>query len=361
MNSLRIRNKVIIISMINEPNSGRKSKRVTITLAAALAVVFILGILLGNVMIPLKSMLRVFAAKLTGSPLPSELRSTEKILFMLRIPRTVMMCLAGASLACSGASYQGLFRNPLADPYLIGVSSGAGLGAVIALSINWSYGKMSAFITPLFAFGFALITVFIVFNLGRMGGYLNITGLLLAGVALNAFTSAMSSAWILVSGMEPKRSFSWMLGGGGVAGWNQILFTAPLILIGIFGQLRYAYPLNILQFGEEQALQLGIPVNKVRIRMIIYATLTTSASISVTGVIGFVGLIVPHLLRIVIGADYRKLIPLSLMGGAVLLTMSDILARIVMRPQEIPVGVITALTGAPFFLWILNRSNHAKV
>ena len=271
------------------------------------------------------------------------------------------MLLAGASLACSGASYQGLFRNPLADPYLIGVSSGAGLGAVIALSISWSYSSLSAFMVPIFAFCFALLTVFIVFNLGRMGGYLNITGLLLAGVALNAFTSAVSSAWILISGMELKRSFSWMLGGGGVAGWTRILFTAPMILIGIIGQLRYAYPLNILQFGEDQAIHLGIPVNKVRIRMIIFATLTTSAAISVTGVIGFVGLIVPHLLRILIGADYRRLIPLSILGGALLLTLSDILARIVLAPQEIPVGVITALTGAPFFLWILNRSNHAKV
>lgn len=347
--------------MSKETNSTHRSRQVSIVLSVSLGVIIILGVLLGNVMIPLRSMLQVFASRLSGTPLPSTLRSTEKILFMLRIPRTVMMCLAGAALACSGASYQGLFRNPLADPYLIGVSSGAGLGAVIALSINWSYSKMAAFITPMFAFGFALITVFIVFNLGRMGGYLNITGLLLAGVALNAFTSALSSAWILMTGMEPKRSFSWMLGGGGIAGWNQILVTAPMILIGIIGQLHYAYPLNILQFGEEQALQLGIPVNKVRIRMIIYATLSTSAAIAVTGVIGFVGLIVPHLLRILIGADYRKLIPLSIAGGAALLTLSDILARIVMRPQEIPVGVITALAGAPFFLWILNRSNHAKV
>ena len=280
---------------------------------------------------------------------------------MLRIPRTLMMIIAGASLACSGATYQGLFRNPLADPYLIGVSSGAGLGAIIAMSLPLQYSKLSAAIVPLFAFVFAIITVFIVFNLGRMGGYLNITGLLLAGVAVNAFTSALSSVWILFSGLELKRSFTWMMGGGGIAGWDRILFAAPLIVLGIAGQVRYAYPLNILQFGEDQAIQLGIPVNTVRIRLIIYATLTTSAAISCTGIIGFVGLIVPHLLRILTGNDYRNLLPLSLLGGALMLTVSDILARVLLAPQEIPVGVITAVTGAPFFLWILNRSNQAKV
>ena len=214
---------------------------------------------------------------------------------------------------------------------------------------------------PVFSFIFALVTVFIVFNLGKMGGYLNITGLLLAGTAVNALTSALSSLWILISGLEIKRSFSWMLGGGGIAGWDRIIFTAPLILIGILGQIQYAYPLNILQFGDEQAIQLGILTQKVRIHLILFATLSTSAAIACTGIIGFVGLIVPHLLRILIGSDYRHLIPLSIIGGALMLTASDILARILLAPQEIPVGVITAVSGAPFFLWILNRSNHAKV
>ncbi len=343
----------------------KKQKQKTEPLLAVLGIgllaVGILGLLLGNVSIPLSSLLRVIGAALSGKELPSQLNSTSKILFLLRMPRTVMMILAGAALACSGATYQGLFRNPLADPYLIGVSSGAGLGAVIALSVNWNYSKLSAFMVPLFAFVFALVTVFIVFNLGRMGGYLNITGLLLAGVALNAFTTALSSVWILISGMELKRSFSWMMGGGGVAGWDQIMFSAPLILIGMAGQIVYSYPLNILQFGEEQAVELGIQVNRVRICMIIFATLTTSAAIAVTGVIGFVGLIVPHLLRILIGSDYRKLIPFSILGGAFWMTLSDIIARIVLAPQEVPVGIITALSGAPFFLWILNRSNQAKV
>ena len=339
----------------------KNSKKLPIVLIISLTASCILGILLGNVPIPLSKMLRIFSVKLSGTELSPDLRSAGTILFMLRIPRTVMMLLAGAALACSGASYQGLFRNPLADPYLIGVSSGAGLGAIIALSIPWTYSRLSAFMVPLFAFGFALVTVFAVFNLGRMGGYLNITGLLLAGAAVNAFTSSLSSLWILASGLEIKRSFSWMLGGGGIAGWDRILFTAPLILIGIAGQIIYAYPLNILQFGDEQAIQLGIPIRKVRVRMIVFATLSTSAAIACTGVIGFVGLIVPHLLRLLTGGDYRRLIPLSVIGGALMLISSDILARILLAPQEIPVGVITAVSGAPFFLWILNRSGHAKV
>ncbi len=339
----------------------RRTRTITIVLILGLSAAVILGVLLGSVSISVQDMLAVIGCRLKGAEVPAELRSTGTILFMLRIPRTLMMILAGAALGSSGASYQGLFRNPLADPYLIGVSSGAGLGAIIAMSVPWQYSKVSAFMIPLFAFSFALITVFAVFNLGRMGGYLNITGLLLAGVAVNAFTSALSSVWILFSGLEIKRSFSWMLGGSGITGWDRILFTAPLILIGIIGQLRYAYPLNILQFGEDQAVQLGIPVGKVRIRLIIFSTLSTSAAIACTGVIGFVGLIVPHLLRILIGSDYRRLVSLSAVGGALMLTLSDILARILLAPQEIPVGVITAVTGAPFFLWILNRSNQAKV
>lgn len=339
----------------------KKTKDITTILVIALAAAGLLGMLLGSVSISLQDLISVFKFRIFGLEIPQSLKSTDTILFMLRIPRTLMMILTGAALACSGASYQGLFRNPLADPYLIGVSSGAGLGAIIAMSIPWQYTRLSVFMVPLFAFLFAIAAVFLVFNLGRMGGYLNITGLLLAGVAVNAFTSALSSVWMLISGMELKRSFSWMLGGGGIAGWDRILITAPLILIGIIGQIRYAYPLNILQYGEDQATQLGIPVGKVRIRLIIYATLTTSAAIACTGVIGFVGLIVPHLLRILIGSDYRKLVPLSLLGGAVMLTFSDILARVLLAPQEIPVGIITAVTGAPFFLWILNRTNQAKV
>ena len=339
----------------------RSIRSLTVFILAALFLTAILGLILGSVPISVHDLILVTGLRISGKDLSPGLRTTGTILFLLRIPRTLMMLLAGAALACSGASYQGLFRNPLADPYLIGVSSGAGLGAIIAMSIPWQYSKISAFMVPLFAFVFAIITVFIVFNLGRMGGYLNITGLLLAGVAVNAFASALSSVWILISGMEIKRSFSWMLGGSGIAGWDRIIITAPLILIGIAGQLRYAYPLNVLQFGDEQAIQLGIPVNRVRIRLIIFATLTTSAAIACTGVIGFIGLIVPHLLRILAGSDYRRLLWLSAAGGALMLTLSDILARMVMAPQEIPVGVITAVTGAPFFLWILNRSNQAKV
>ena len=339
----------------------RKEKAITFLLSVGLAAAVAAGMMLGSVSIPASSLIRVIGCCLSGKEIPSELRSAAVILVQLRIPRTFMMILAGAALAGSGATYQGLFRNPLADPYLIGVSSGAGLGAIIAMSIPWHYSKLSAFMVPLFSFVFAVAAVFLVFNLGRMGGYLNITGLLLAGVAVNAFTSALSSVWLLFSGLEIRRSFSWMLGGNGSVGWDRILITLPLIIIGLIGQLSCAYPLNILQFGEDQAVQLGIPVSRVRIRLIICATLATSAAISCTGVIGFVGLIVPHLLRIFIGSDYRRLIPLSAIGGSLMLALSDILARIILAPQEVPVGIVTAVTGAPFFLWILNRSNHAKV
>ncbi len=327
----------------------------------ALLVCAVLGILVGAVRVPFTDFITVLRCKLSGEALPSSLAGTEKILFSLRIPRTLLMILTGAALACSGASYQGLFRNPLADPYLIGISSGAGLGAVIAMSIRWPYTRLGTFMTPIFSFAFALLAVAIVFNLGRMGGYLNITGLILAGVAVNAFASAATSAYMLLNGDDLKRSFSWMLGGGRVSGWDAVLIAAPLILISIAGQIRWAYPLDILQFGDDQARQLGIDIYRTRNALIFYASLATASAIAFSGVIGFVGLIVPHLLRILMGNDYRKLIPASCIGGGLFLCLADILARVLLSPQEIPVGIVTAMTGAPFFLWILNRSSKAKV
>lgn len=339
----------------------RSAKKQACILGIGLLIAAAAGICVGSIPIRISDLFRLIGCRLSGKPIPADMGWIDTIIFQLRLPRTLMMLLVGAALSGSGAVYQGLFRNPLADPYLIGVSAGAGLGAVIALSFPVNTTFIGAYIIPLFAFLFALLTVTVVFNLGRMGGYLNITGLLLAGVAVNAFASAMTSGWMLLSGQEMKRSFSWMLGGGVSVGWREILITAPLILLGIAGMIRYAYPLNLLQYGDEQALRMGVPVKRVRNRLILYATLTTSSAIAFTGVIGFVGIIVPHLLRILGNNDYRKLIPLSVLGGALFLGSADILARVLLAPEEIPVGIITALTGAPFFLWVLNRNNHAKV
>jgi len=268
----------------------------------------------------------------------------------------VLLILVGSCLAASGAAYQGLFRNPLADPYLIGVASGAGLGAVIAMSIRWPYTTLSSFVIPLAAFLGAMLAVAFVTLMARVGKTVPTTNLILAGVVVGSFCSALSSLLMINSSGELRRALVWLLGGSTMTGWMPVLAVLPYALAGIVVLLALGHPLNVMQFGDEQALQLGVPVARVRWLTIIAATLVTAAAVAYAGVIGFVGLIVPHLVRLIWGGDYRRIIPLSLLGGAALLLLTDAVARTLIAPQEIPVGIITALLGAPFFLWILRRS-----
>ncbi len=323
--------------------------------AVLLLIMMIVSMITGSVRLNLADVLQMLGMKLTGNSLSQELLIIEKILFSLRAPRTLLMVLTGAALACSGASYQGLFRNPLADPYLIGVSSGASLGAVIAMSISWPYTRLGTLMTPLMAFFFAILTVIAVFHLGKIGGVLNMTGLILAGVAVNAIASALTSGWLLISNSELRYSLSWMLGGITRSGWEPLTVMVPVLLVGMAGQWALAYPLNVMQFGDEQAAQLGVSVQKMRRRIIFFSTLTTATAIAFSGIIGFVGLIVPHMIRLLVGSDYRRLIPLSILGGGLFLLTADVIARTVIAPQELPVGILTALTGAPFFLWLLHQ------
>jgi len=342
-------------------DKGSRARILGFSLAVFLLSGFIISVFIGSVSFQFGDILRVIQLKLSGGEIPSNLASLEKILFSLRIPRTLLMTFIGAALACSGASYQGLFRNPLADPFLIGVSSGASLGAVISMSVHWTYFRIGLWMTPILSFLFALITVFIVFYLGRIGGSLNTSGLILSGVAVNAFASAITYSWILISSNEVRHSLSWMLGGIYQSGWESLMIVIPIMVIGMAGQWSLAYPLNILQFGDEQASQLGVNVHQIRRRIIFFSTLTTAAAISFSGIIGFVGLIVPHTIRLVCGSDYRRLIPLSILGGAFSLLAADVISRWIIAPQELPVGIITAITGAPFFLWLLQRSKHKDV
>ena len=339
----------------------RSASRLGIFLLIGIFVMSIAGIWVGSVPLDISQVWDILKYRITGGDLPAELAGTDRILFVLRIPRTIMMLLTGAALACSGASYQGLFRNPLADPYLIGVSTGASLGAVIAMSVQWPYTKWGTMMTPILAFVVSLLTVWVVFKLGKVSGITGNTGLILSGVAVNSFITAVTSVWMLFSHRELRTSFSWMLGGMTVNGWEPIKIVIPFILIGIIGQFLLSHRLNVLQFGEEQAVNLGISVHKTRIRIVFFATLTTAAAISFSGVIGFVGLIIPHVIRILTGGDYRKLIPLSALGGAFFLLLADVIARVIIAPQELPVGIITAIAGAPFFLWLLNRNTGREI
>ena len=286
----------------------------------------------------------------------SELIKT--ILWEIRLPRTILIALVGAALGGSGAAYQGLFRNPLADPYLIGIAAGAGLGAVLAMSIQWSYSFWGLLATPLAAFAGALLTVTIVYFLARIGQTAPITNLILAGVAVSSFATSLMSFLLLRSTEELRRAIGWLLGGVSLIGWDVTLALIPYLLLGLTVLILHGYPLNLIQFGDDQAAQMGLDVRRTKIIIIVAASLVTAAAVSFAGIIGFVGLVVPHIVRMWWGVDYRRIIPLSILGGASVLLVSDVLARIVLAPQELPVGIVTALAGAPFFLWVLRHTKN---
>jgi iron complex transport system permease protein len=319
--------------------------------AIVLIAASLLSIAVGGVHIPLAELARSLTAGPDGSVF-------SVILFSLRLPRTALMLLVGAALAGSGAAYQGLFRNPLADPYLIGVASGAGLGAILAMTVRWPYTTANLLIVPFFAFLTALATVAVVYEMARIGKTVPTTNLILAGVAVSSFATALTSFFMVNATGELRRAVIWLLGGSSLSGWQPVLASLPYLIPGLALLLTSGHALNVLQFGDEQAQQLGLRVERIRLLVIAAASLTTAAAVSFSGIIGFVGLVVPHLLRMIWGGDYRRLIPLSMLGGATLLLVSDSLARVVMAPQELPVGIITALAGAPFFLWILRKTKQ---
>jgi iron complex transport system permease protein len=327
--------------------------------AALLLTALLLSVGVGSVFIPPAILIQVVIAQISGQPLPPEITPAfATILFDLRLPRTILIALTGAALAGSGAGYQGLFRNPLADPYLIGVASGAGLGAVIAMGIHWPYTDLSLLAVPLAAFSGAMLTVVVVYMLARVGRTLPTTNLILAGVAVSSFATALTSFLMLNTTGEIRRAIVWLLGGSTLSGWQPVWAILPYVVIGVSTLLTTGHALNVLQFGDEQAQQLGLPVERTRLLIVLAATLTTAAAVAFSGIIGFAGLVVPHLVRMIWGSDYRRLLPLAILSGASFLLVADVLARVVMAPQELPVGVITSLVGAPFFLWVLRRAKQ---
>ena len=328
-------------------------KRPYLVVSLLLGLTFILSIALGAVTIPPGNALSILVNKILGTGLPGDWPAYfETILWDLRLPHSILVALTGAALAGSGASFQGLFRNPLADPYLIGVASGAGLGAIIILSIP----EAGKYLIPLGAFIGSLLTITAVYQLAKVGKIVPLTTLILAGVALGSFTSALTSFLMLTSDQMVLQAMSFLLGGSTVTGWDPLIIALPYFSLGIGLLILSGHSLNVLQFGEEQALQLGLPVERVKIFIVVSASLTTAAAVSFSGVIGFVGLVVPHIIRLLWGGDYKKLIPLSIIGGSATLLISDVIARTIMAPGYLPVGIVTALVGAPFFLWILRRA-----
>jgi iron complex transport system permease protein len=282
--------------------------------------------------------------------------TAETIILHIRLPRILLAGLAGAALAVAGTTYQGLFRHPVADPYLIGVSQGAALGAVIGflLPVSWQAGSV-----PLLAFAGAIIAVGIVYSIAKVGKTLPMTTLILAGVALGAFLSAITYYLMIISGDKLHGIISWLLGAFSLTNWWQVMIVTPYILLGATVIWLYARPLNIMQLDEDQAQQLGINVERVKLILLAAATLITAAAVCFCGIIGFVGIIIPHAVRLIWGPDHRFLLPLATLSGAISLILADTAARTLLSPTEIPVGIITAFLGAPFFLYLLRQKKRA--
>lgn len=291
----------------------------------------------------------------------------ESTLIDIRLPRIVLGALVGAALGVSGAAMQGLFRNPLADPSLIGISSGAALAATAVVII----GDVAVFsLPPLFqlfafpvaAFFGAIITTIIIYRLATIAGQTAVATLLLAGIAINALAQAFSGFLTFYATDTQIRSLTfWKLGSLGGGNWSNVLVIAPFILIPILLFSRLARPLNTLLLGEAEAGHLGFDIEKVKKSTVVLVALSVGASVAFTGLITFVGLVVPHLLRLLIGPDHRRLLPGSALLGACLLLAADLAARTLVSPAEMPIGVLTAITGAPFFLWLLLRDRKWRI
>lgn len=318
--------------------------------AAFVALALLLSVAFGSVFIAPTELLKSLFGQAILSP------TNTTILYDIRLPHAILVALTGAALAGSGTAYQGLFRNPLADPYLIGVASGAGLGAVFVMAQDWPTTLLGFYLVPAAAFIGALFTVAIVYWIARLGKTVPVTTLILAGVAVSSFATALSSFFMLYSQSELRRAIAWLLGGAAINGWPPVIAMLPYVIVGLGVLLLSGHQLNVLQTGEEQAQQLGLPVERIKILLIIAASLAAAAAVAFSGMIGFIGLIVPHGLRLIWGGDHRRLLPLSILAGAATLLIADLLARMLFAPEVIPVGIITAIAGVPFFLWLLRRA-----
>ncbi|MFD0058451.1 FecCD family ABC transporter permease [Streptomyces sp. NPDC127168] len=286
-------------------------------------------------------------------------RVAESVLWNVRFPRIVLALLVGASLGCAGALMQGVFGNPLAEPGVIGVSSGAAVGAVGAIAFGLNF--LGNWTVSVFAFVSGLITVLVVYAMSRAGGRTEVVTLILTGIAVNAFAGALIGLFLFFADTAAVNQITfWQLGSLAQATWPKVLAVLPCAALGLGLAPLYARRLDLLALGERPARHLGVEVERLRIVLVLVIALLTAAAVSVAGVIGFVGLVVPHLLRMIAGPGHRFLIPGSALLGALVLLAADLAARTVAEPAELPLGVLTALLGSPFFFWLLRRTRRRQ-
>lgn len=356
------------------PQKGQEHKKIArikkgtllVSLIVLLFATILAAVILGAASIPIKTALAVLLSPFTvfsGLFKAVEIADIhQSIIMQLRLPRVMQAAVVGASLAVAGAVFQGLFRNPMADPYVLGVSSGAALGAVAAMltgaGATLSFAGFTA--VPLYAFTGGVSTIALVYYMSRVGKVVPVMTLLLAGIAVNAFLSALVSLLTYFAGEKLHQVVFWMMGGVGGATWSGVVTMLPYVFVGFCCIYYYSRELNILLLGEETAQHLGVNTERVKKILLVAASLLVAAAVSTSGIIGFVGLVVPHLVRLIAGPDHRILLPASALLGAILLIAADMLARIIIAPSELPVGIITAMVGAPMFIYLLKKRKKLR-
>jgi iron complex transport system permease protein len=338
-------------------------KLIVLLLVVALIIIVILSLSVGSVSVPFSDVLTVLGKRIPflGNLIDSSsiTAETQNIILLYRLPRVLAGVLIGAALAAAGVLYQGVFKNPMADSYVLGVSAGAAVGASVAILSGISFAFFGLGLLQVAAFLGALSALFLVYNISRVGPRVPVETLLLNGIAINFFGFAVVGLFEVLAGNELEIIIGWLIGGYSNILWNSIWSVLPIITIGIVASYFFARDLNVLSMGEETAHHLGVNVERSKQILLVLASLTTAAAVSISGLIGFVGLMIPHLTRLLIGPDHRILLPTSTVVGAIYLVLCDDIARVITTPflstGEFPVGIITMLFGGPFFVFLLKR------
>ena len=322
-----------------------------------LVISILIGVSLGSVSVPIPVLLQIIGKEVLHLPLAMEPDGTlTNIVMNIRLPRVVLAGLVGASLAIAGAAFQGLLRNPLADPYTLGISSGASLGAVLTLFFHLSLPFFGLYTLPTLSVLFSLLTIFCVLTFARkMDRSMKVETIILTGIIFSSFLSAFISLMIALTGEELRQIISWLMGSVSMRGWNHITIILPFFLVGTLVLMMNTHELNAMTFGEDRARHLGVNVQRRKMLILIAGSILTGAAVAVSGTIGFVGLVIPHLVRRIWGPDHTHLLPLSLIVGSGFLILADLVARTIIAPTELPIGVITSLIGAPAFAFILLK------
>jgi iron complex transport system permease protein len=322
----------------------------------------LLGLFMSSVSIPVSIILHILSENIIGLGWMTDIpKNIEMIIWEIRFPRVFLAFLVGMALALAGAAFQGLLRNPLADPYTIGVSSGAALGAVIVLFFGLTIPGLGIYTLSVFAIIGGCLALGIVYGMTRLSSRsLAIETIVLAGIIVSSFIGSFISLIIALSGEDLTQIIYWLMGSVGMRGWSHVQLLIPFLLIGSILILLHHRELNALAFGEDSAQHLGVNVKRKKLLILSGASLLTGASVAVSGMIGFVGLVIPHLVRLVIGPNHRHLLVLSMMIGGAFLVSADLIARTLIAPKELPIGVITALIGAPVFALLLMREKIGK-